>query len=171
MIRRPFQLTIHAEKFIESLRVQVDKFAVGNLRVRPRMDEIFFRQFRGASVPPEHLRQLLQTGLVALTEVGEAPVSEQRGTSQSSTRTGSKNVLAEATCRIRAAFNSSCTHFDLTAAGESTIRKYFASEIPLLIFPGMLSPSRTSSLLYQTGTPRAAKSETSRSTKFLSLLA
>ena len=57
---------------------------------------------------------------------------------------------AEATCRIRAAFNSSRTHFDLTAAGESTIRKYFASEIPLLIFPGMLSPSRTSSLSYQT---------------------
>src|SRR5215213_252540 len=86
-------------------------------------------------------------------------------------RTGIRNVPAEATCRIKAALSSSSTHFDFTVAGESTIRKYLASEMPLFIFPGMLSPSLTSSLSYQTGMACAARSETSRSTKTLSLLA
>lgn len=118
------------------------------------MGEIFSRQFRGLSVPPEHLQKLLQPGLVVLKKIGEAPVTEQLSDGTIFDENREQKRAAEATCRIRAAFNSSCTHFDFTAAGESTIRKYFASEMPLLIFLGMLSPSRTSSLSYQTGTAR-----------------
>jgi hypothetical protein len=58
--------------------VQVDEFAVGNPRNGPRLDSIFPRHFSGLGVPAEHPRKLLQTGLVAPAEVGEAPVAEQR---------------------------------------------------------------------------------------------